>query len=392
MLPRIARELSALAVRNLSTPGLHSVGGVTGLALRISRTGAKYWILRVVTQGKRRDLGVGSYPSVSLVCARDRARLLRDGKPKFPQISTGRPQKLPVPTFEQAAKIYINTYRSSWRNPKHAQQWTNTLNTYADPVIGRIPIAAITLDNVLEVLRPIWHTRTETASRVRGRIEQILDWGYAHGHRGAENPAKWQGLLDKILPNPQKIAPHTHHRAIPLDGIQDFYRQLKQQPGIAARALEIVLLTAARSGEVRGMRWEEIDLNAKVWTVPASRMKSGRTHRVPLSDPALEQLTELKPQTEGLVLVSPRGGKLSDMTLTAVMRRMDVDAVPHGLRSTFRDWAAEKTSYPNELGEMALAHVIANKAEAAYRRGDMLERRREMMKSWAEYLRPIDTK
>ena len=386
MLPRTAKELTALTVQKLSKPGFYSVGGVKGLAIRVSQSGAKYWVLRVVTGGKRRDLGLGGYPTISLAAARDRARLVRDGKSIRAQVPTEAQNKLRGPTFEEAATTYINAYRSSWRNPKHAQQWANTLRTYAYPVIGKIELAQVTLEDVLRVLKPIWGSKTETASRVRGRIEQILDWGYAHGYRGPENPAKWQGLLDKILPNPKKISPHTHHRAIPLREIHDFYRRLTQQPGIAARALEMALLTAARSGEVRGMRWEEIDLNTKVWIVPANRMKSGRTHRVPLSDAALGLLTELNPQIEGLVFLSPRGGKLSDMSLTAVMRRMGVDAVPHGLRSTFRDWVAEKTIYPNELGEMALAHIVSNKAEAAYRRGDMLERRREMMANWADHL------
>lgn len=387
MLPRTARELTALAVQKLSKPGFHSAGGVKGLALRISVTGAKYWVLRIVVSGKRRDVGIGGYPTVSLAQARERARMVRDGKPLPIAVSQHESKSTPcTPTFEQAARIYIRTYQSSWRNPKHAQQWTRTLETYAHPIIGRLPISGINTEQVLQILRPIWNTKTETASRVRGRIEQILDWGYAHGHRGPENPAKWQGLLDKILPNPKKISPHKHHRTIALTGIQAFCSQLRQQPGIAARALEMVLLTAARSGEVRGMRWEEIDKHTKTWTVPANRMKSGRIHRVPLSEAAMEVLRALPQPQEGIVFKSPRGKALSDMSLSAVMRRMGVDAVPHGLRSTFRDWVAERTNYPNELGEMALAHVIANKAEAAYRRGDMLERRREMMSEWAIFV------
>jgi integrase len=385
--PRIAKELSALAVLKLSKPGFHSAGGVKGLALRVSIGGAKYWVLRIVVNGKRRDLGLGSYPSIPLAMARERARLLREGKSlPTPSLPKEKPSTSPIPSFQQAAKIYIDTYRTVWRNPKHAQQWTRTLETYVYPVMGRLSIAEITTDHVLQVLRPIWGAKTETASRIRGRIEQILDWGHAHGYRGAENAAKWQGLLDKILPNPKKISPHKHHRTIPIGGIQDFYSRLRQQPGIAARALEMVLLTAARSGEVRGMQWEEIDLHTKTWTVPASRMKSGRIHRVPLSEAAIQLLQASPCPLEGIVFKSPRGKALSDMSLSAVMRRMCVDAVPHGLRSTFRDWVAEKTNYPNELGEMALAHVITNKAEAAYRRGDMLERRREMMNDWEIFL------
>lgn len=389
-MPRIARELSAAEIKKLSKPGFHSVGSVAGLALKITPSGAKHWVLRIVHQGKRRDFGLGGYPSVSLATAREQSRLLRVAGPN--KVTEQQPPTLPEqrsPLFSEAAECYVTTYSPSWRNKKHAQQWTNTLRTYVYPVIGGMRLSDIATEDILKVLRPIWHSKTETASRVRGRIEQVLAWGHAQGYCEAKNPARWQGLLDKLLPNPHKIAPHRHHRAIHFDEIQPFYNNLRNQPGVAPRALEMVLLTAARSGEVRGMRWEEIDHGSAVWTVPASRMKSGRQHRVPLSRAAtdlLARMLEGQECREGLVFKSKRGGQLSDMSLTAVMRRMTVDAVPHGFRSTFRDWVAERTDYPNELAEMALAHVISNKTEAAYRRGDMLKRRRELMNEWALYL------
>lgn len=386
-MPRIARELSAAEIKKLSKPGFHSVGSVAGLALKITPSGAKHWVLRIVHLGKRRDFGLGSYPTVSLAAARERSRLLRVAGPN--KVTEQQPPTLPQqrsPLFSEAAESYVTTYSPSWRNKKHAHQWTNTLHTYVYPVIGGMRLSDINIEDILKVLRPIWHSKTETASRVRGRIEQVLDWGHAHGYCDEKNPARWQGLLDKLLPNPKKIAPHRNHRAIHFTNIQPFYSALRTQPGIASRALEMVLLTAARSGEVRGMRWEEIDQESAVWTVPANRMKSGRQHRVPLSEAALKLLALAPLPHEGIVFKSPRGGQLSDMSLTAVMRRMKIDAVPHGFRSTFRDWVAEKTNYSNELAEMALAHVISNKTEAAYRRGDMMERRRELMSEWALYV------
>jgi integrase len=388
-LPKVAKELSGQTVRGLKAPGFYSVGGVPGLALRISKSGAKYWVLRLVQDGKRQDLGVGAFPAMSLSEARSRARDIRVyGSPSVSEQGQGT-AKQPTnksPTFERAASIFIETYRYSWRNKKHAQQWENTLKTYAYPKIGDMTVDQVLTCHVLEVLKPIWQTKTETAARLRGRLEQILDWAHAHGYRSSENPAKWRGLLDKLLPNPNKISPHKHHRALPIDAMPEFYARLRTQVGVSAQALEFLILTAARTGEVRGCLWEEIDLKGNIWVVPGHRMKSGRTHRVPLSEQAVELLTSLSPKANGLVFQSPRGQALSDAALLALMRRMGVDAVPHGFRSSFRTWAAEVARCPREVAETALAHVIENKTEAAYQRGDLLEIRRELMEAWQNFL------
>lgn len=273
------------------------------------------------------------------------------------------------------------------KNVKHRAQWSNTLSTYAYPFIGKIFVRDISVENVLTVLTPIWKTKNETASRVRGRIESVLDWASARNYRSGDNPARWKGLLDKLLAAPSRVKVVEHHRAILIDDCPAFVARLRMQEGVSALALEFAILCAARSGEVRGARWDEIDFQAALWTIPKDRMKAGKEHRVPLSAQAMEILSTVKESDRiGLLFPAPRGGKLSDMTLTALMRRMKVDAVPHGFRSTFRDWVSERTNYPRELAEQALAHVIENKVEAAYRRGDVLEKRRVMMNHWGEFL------
>ncbi|CAM3319680.1 Site-specific integrase [Polaromonas hydrogenivorans] len=276
---------------------------------------------------------------------------------------------------------------AEWSNPKHAAQWSATLTTYVYPTIGKLHVADVQQAHILQILQPIWATKTETASRLRGRIENVLDWAKARGYRKDENPARWRGHLDKLLSAPEKTTKTVHHPAVPINEAPAFYAALQQRAGMAARALELALLTAARSGEVRGAVWAEFDLNAGVWAIPAGRMKARKEHRVPLSTSAIRILRTL-PHVEGseFVFPAPRGGKLSDMALTAVMRRMGLEYVPHGLRSTFRDWVAERTSYPRDMAEMALAHTLTDAVEAAYRRGDMLEKRRAMMDAWAGFL------
>lgn len=289
-------------------------------------------------------------------------------------------------SFEEAARKFIAAKSGEWKNAKHGQQWANTLEAYAFPVVGKLACADVALPHVLKILEPIWTDKTETASRLRGRIESVLDWATVRGFRKGENPARWKGHLDKILPAPGKVAKQEHHEAVSLEGMGAFMQALRQREGIAARALEFLILTAARSGEVRGAKWGEIDMAGRVWTIPAARMKAGKEHRVPLSDEAVKLLQAL-PRLEGsdAVFPSPRGVWLSDMTLTAVMRRMKRDEVPHGFRSSFRDWAAERTNYPREVAEMALAHTIGDKVEAAYRRGDLFEKRARMMQEWAKF-------
>lgn len=393
-MPKKAVELGALQVSRLKIPGRHAVGGVAGLHLWIKATGAKSWILRVLVGPVRKDIGLGGFPDVTLAGARDAARRARDqivqGIDPVEQRKQARAllmaENATAKTFSQCAEAFIEAKGDEWDNPKHRQQWTNTLKTYADPHIGALLVRDLTVTHILEVLQPIWKTKTETATRVRGRIEAVLDWAAVRGYRQGENPARWKGHLEQLLPKPSKVSKVEHHAAMPLDRMSDFWHALKAAKGQGARALEFAIMTAARSGEVRGARWPEFDIDAKIWTVPADRMKGKREHRVPLSKQAIA-LLNAAPKVEGTDFVFPgsKGQPLSDMTLSKVMRSMGLEEVPHGFRSTFRDWAAERTNFPRDLAEMALAHVIESKVEAAYRRGDMFAKRLEMMEAWADF-------
>ncbi|MET3498171.1 tyrosine-type recombinase/integrase [Variovorax boronicumulans] len=400
-MPKKAAELGALAVSRLVKPGAHAVGGVAGLKLKINDAGARSWVLRATVAGKIRDMGLGGFPDVSLAQARERARAARDkihaGEDPIHARQAARSAvaaaSAKARTFEQCVDAYLKAKSGEWKNAKHRAQWSSTLDLYAKPTIGQMLVQDIELSHVLTVLEAIWTTKTETASRLRGRIETVLDWATVRGYRKGENPARWRGHLDQLLGRPRKIKKVTHHPALQLADVGAFMADLRQVEGMSARALELAVLTAARSGEVRGARWDEIDLQAKLWTVPAERMKAKKEHRVPLSKQALK-LLEAVPRIEGSELVFP-GRKplqpLSDMSLSACMRRMDYkDAkgrvcVPHGCRSTFRDWASEKTTFSGEMAEMALAHTIDSAVEAAYRRGDMLAKRLKMMQSWADF-------
>jgi integrase len=392
---RKATELGPLSVKRLTTPGMHAVGGATGLYLQVLESGARSWILRIVVGARRRDMGLGGYPDVSLAEARRRAHekraIVQDGRDPIEERRTAasalRAAQTSAITFELAAEQYVDAMEPGWRSKKHAQQWRNTLSQYAYPVIGKLQLGHIEMAHVMAVLEPMWLTKTETAKRVRGRIEAILGWATTRGLRTGDNPARWSGHLEYLLPAPSKVAKPVSHPAVAVSDAPHFMQQLRRHSGVGARALEFAILTAARSREVRGAQWSEFDLEGGIWTVPASRMKAGREHKVPLSAAALQILRE---QNAGpgsdLVFPSPTGRAISDMTMTAVMRRMGVAKVPHGFRSTFKDWAMEKTKFPSEMSEMALAHAIGNKTEAAYRRGDMLERRRKMMADWAKFL------
>jgi integrase len=400
-MPKRISEMSALAVSRLKDTGLHFVGGVSGLALQVLPKGGRSWILRIHIDGKRREMGLGAFPDVTLAQARDKARTKRELldrgiDPIEQRLEERRANSATTASnmlFEEAAKAYITAHEAGWRNAKHAQQWTNTLETYAYPHIGQMMVRNIDLPHVLAVLEPIWKTRTETASRLRGRLESVLDWATARGYRDGLNPARWRGHLDKLLAKPGKIAKTEHHAALPVSAMGAFMADLRKQAGTGAKALEFTILTAARSGEVRGATMDEIDLDAATWIIPGERMKAGKEHRVPLCEEAVALLRAV-PRIAGsnLAFTAPRGGQLSDMTLTAVLRRMKVDAVPHGFRSTFRDWAAERTNYPREMAEMALAHTIGDKVEAAYRRGDMFEKRRRMMIEWAKFCDTVEAK
>lgn len=397
-MPRIAKELSSLEVRRLREPGLHFVGGVPGLCLQVLKSGGQTWILRVRVPGKRRDVGLGGFPGVGLADARRLAREMREKVAKgIDPVEERRDERRRVLaaaasniTFKEACEKYIAAHAPGWTNAKHSEQWRNTLaSTYLK--IGSLSVRDIDVPQVLSVLEPIWQIRTETASRLRGRIESVLDWATARKHREGSNPARWAGHLDQLLPSPKKIQSRSHFAAVGLAEVGSFCEALTKQPGVGARALELTLLTAARSGEVRGAVWSEFDLEAGVWTVPAARMKAGKEHRVPLSALAITLVKAMPKRSDSpYPFAAPRGGMLSDMSLVAVMRRMKVPAVPHGLRSTFRDWAAERTEFPRDVAEMALAHAIPDKVEAAYRRGDLFAKRRQMMDDWAAFVATVD--
>lgn len=396
-MPRKAKALSALAVGRIKRPGAHAVGGAAGLLLQVTGNGARSWILRVTIGDKRREIGLGSFDDVSLADARDKARVMRgkvaDGIDPVAERRKARAElaaaSAAVLTFDEATRRLIAAKAPEWKNAKHRDQWAATLKTYASPIMGKMPVDSIELRHVVDVLAPIWEVKTETASRLRGRIESVLAWATVTGYRAGDNPARWKGNLDHVLAKPNKIRKVKHHAALPVDDLHEFMAKLRKRDGIAARALEFAILTASRSGEVRGATWSEIDLDGAVWTVPADRMKARREHRVPLTPAAVALLQAMPRDTGEIVFFAPRGGELSDMALCAVMRRMEVDAVPHGFRSTFRDWAAERTSYPRDVAEMALAHTIGDKVEAAYRRGDLFAKRTRMMADWSKF---IDTR
>lgn len=396
-MPKLSRELTAIEVGRLRAEGAHAVGGVPGLYLQIIG-GSRSWVLRFVVGKRRRRMGLGSYPGVTLAQVRDKARaarlMIEQGadpiQARLAHMDQAEAARSRALTFAKACEIFIAAREAEWRNSKHRQQWENSLATYAEPILGKMDVSEIQQDDVLKVLEPIWRTKTETASRVRGRIEQVLDWATVRRHRKGENPARWRGHLDKLLPKPTKIARVEHHPAVDVENVPAVVARIAVSDGMGAKALLFQLLTAARSGEVRGATWSEINLDAAVWQVPADRMKGKRSHRVALSRQAVQLLRAL-PRFENcdLVFASTRMSLLSDMSLSAVMRRLKLEAVPHGFRSSFRDWAAECTSYPRDLVEMALAHAIESKVEAAYRRRDMLARRAALMQDWADYCLPM---
>lgn len=392
-MPKRARELSATEIRRLKT-GFHSVGGVAGLHLNVKESGAASWILRTMVGPRRRDIGLGGYPDFGLAEARAAARRIKEEiRTGVDPVAARQAARSALEaadarrvTFDQAAAQFLRRKSHEFQNDKHAAQWRSTLHAYASPIIGRLPVDEIELGHIVKVLEPLWTEKTETASRLRGRIESVLAYATASGFRSGDNPARWRGNLDAVLPKPRKLAKVTHHRALPVDDLPEFMEALRKQQGMGARALEFAILTATRSGEVRGARWDEIDFAGKVWTIPAERMKAGKQHRVPLSAPAIALLKAL-PKLEGndRVFPAPKGGQLSDMTLSAVCRRMEVDAVPHGFRSTFRDWCAERTNYPREVAEQALAHTISNATEAAYFRSDLFAKRARLMAEWVKF-------
>jgi integrase len=392
-------RLSAVAVPKLKDPGLYPDGG--GLYLQVTKGGAKTWVYRFMLRGRAREMGLGPLHIVSLAEAREKAREARKLRhegidpidARKNQQAEKRLAEATTITFKECAEQYIEAHMAGWKNPKHAKQWPSTLETYVYPVFGALPVQAIDVGLVTKVLEPIWKTKPETASRVRGRIESVLDWATARGYRKGENPARWRGHLDKLLPPRGKVRKVEHHPALPYGDMGKFIAALHKQDGVGARALEFLILTATRTGEVIGARWEEFDIGKRVWTVPADRMKAGKEHRVPLSDRALAIIERMKAERindHPFVFPGARPGKhLSNMAMLKLLGRMGRDDITaHGFRSTFRDWAAECTHFPNEVLEMALSHTVSDEVEAAYRRGDLLQKRRDLMEAWVTYCNP----
>jgi integrase len=391
------QRLTALAVTRASKPGLYADGA--GLYLRVSRNGSKSWALRFTLRGKPREMGLGGLTKVTLADARKKAAdarlLLSDGRDPLDlrqeeDAKRIKEEKLAAArgmTFDKCAEAYIAAHEPSWRNEKHKQQWRNTIATYVSPIFGKTPVQDIDLDLVMKVIEPIWNKKTETARRIRGRIEVILDWAKVRGFRSGENPARWRGQMDQLLPARSKLNNVKHHAALPYSELPDLMDALRAIPGNSAAALEFLILTAARTSEVIYAKWSEIDMKKRLWIVPAVRMKSRREHRVPLSSAAIAVLKRMEGERGEYVFPGRSAdAPLSNMALLMALGRMNrADVTAHGFRSTFRDWAAECTNFPSEVVEMALAHVVEGKTEAAYRRGDLLEKRRQLMDAWAQY-------
>lgn len=408
-MPKKAKELPAYRVKKLTKPGLHAVGGVAGLHLQVTERGARSWILRVKIGDRRRDIGLGGYPDTTLEQARETAREYRHQvkqgldpiEARRAKLDALRAETAKRITFDKAAAECHKSKAKEFKNAKHAAQWKSTLDTYASPVIGNLPVSEIELAHVVSVLTPIWETKTETATRVRQRIENVLAWATVSGYRKGDNPARWKGNLQHVLPAASKVRKKNHHPALPWQRIGEFMADLRGRDGMGAKALEFAILTASRSSEVRLAKWSEFDLDAKVWTVPAERMKANLPHRVPLSAPAIALLRTL-PRWSDYVFPAAKGGPMSDMSISEVCRRMheasvkaggpgyldprqDRVAVPHGFRSSFKDWCRSATSYADEVSELALAHVNDDKTRAAYARDELLPKRARLMREWARF-------
>ena len=389
-------RLTAMQISRLTAPGYYPDGG--RLWLQVTKTGNKSWIFRFDLDGKRYEMGLGGLRDVTLQESRRKAvecrKQLADGKnPLIIKRAEREARVLEAgrsKTFDDCATAYIAAHRDSWKNDKHVQQWENTIKVYAKPKIGSLPVASVDTALITKILSPIWKTKTVTAKRLRARIENILDWAKVAGYRSGENPARWKGHLDKMLASPGKVSKTAHFAALPWSDVGAFMVELRKQQGIAARGVELAILTAARSGEIRGATWAEFDLDSALWTIPSKRMKAGREHRIPLSKQAvamLKAMPRFSDDRHALVFPGAKEGKpLSDMSLTAVLRRMGRDEITvHGFRSTFRDWCAEASSFPRAVAEHALAHRLPDKTEAAYQRGDLIEKRTLLMQAWANY-------
>lgn len=385
---RSASRLTAVQVKNASKPGLLADGN--GLYLQVAKGGSKSWIYAYARNGHRRNVGLGGVAAVTLAKAREKAAamraLLAEGKDPLAERRAERLAAAGVKTFRQCAEEYIDAHQPGWRNLKHRQQWASSLKNYVYPVIGDLPVNQVDDRHVLKILQPIWLKKTETAKRVQGRMENILDYAKATKQRTGDNPARWRAHLDQILVCPSKVQRVRHHPALPYAELPAFMAALRQREGVGARAMAFVILTACRSNEAIGARWSEID--GDVWTIPEERTKSGREHRVPLVPEALAILSEMRKTAAGdFVFAGAKPGRtLSPMTMATVLGRMErTDITVHGFRSTFRDWVEEQTNFPTRLAEAALGHALKDETEAAYQRGDLLEKRRRIMSAWARY-------
>ncbi len=399
----MAKQINKLTPEFVATadkPGMYPDG--LGLYLQVSVWNTKSWLFRYQRFNKLRSLGLGACHTITLLEARKRARQARqqllDGQDPIDSKHEKRQQEQAdqarMMTFDQCATAYIDAKKVGWKNAKHAEQWTNTVSTYASPIIGKLPVAEVDTDLVMKVLLPIWSTKTETATRLRSRIESILGWATVSKYRTGENPARWRDHLDNLLAKRSKVKKVVHHPALPYAEMGGFMVDLGKQKGMAALALEYTILTATRTGEVIGARWDEIDLAGKTWTIPPERMKAEKEHRVPLCNRAIEILEELQPLGGEFVFPGLKPGKpLSNMAMLSLLKRMERgDLTVHGFRSTFRDWASEQTAYPHEMAEMALAHAVSNKTEAAYRRGDLFKKRIRMMNDWQKHCETVASK
>ena len=410
--PKKAKELSALEVRRLNSRGLHAVGGVTGLYLNIQESGAKSWILRIMIGGKRREIGLGGFPDVSLsdarMDARDQRRQVSAGidplelKVQARQMLKREQQAL---SFKEAVEQFFETKRRpEFSSEKHAKIWLNSISNHIYPSLGDRRIASITSSEILSALEPLWAEKPQTGKKVRQRLEQVFEWAKVRNHYVGDNPALWGGNLRMQLPSPEKVAPTDPHPAVQLDELPRWFAAVAKTDGVGALALQFLAMTAGRSQEVRFAKWDEIDLAKRIWNVPSENMKTRKAHRVALSDASIRFLEEIPRHFRNeLVFPAPRGGVMSNATISACMKRVhqrDQDdggagfldlhtgraAVPHGIRSSFRDWVAERTTFSRELAEIALSHEVGSDVERAYRRSDMVERRREMMSDWAAHL------
>ena len=392
---KLIERLNPMQAFKLKEPGYYCDGA--GLYLQIAKGGSKSWVLRYTVNGRAREMGLGSFTTFSVGEARKRAaeqrKSLSDGidpiEARRGTLLERRLAAAKVITFDKAAEGFIEANESGWRSAKHGEQWRNTLTTYASPVIGDLPVSTITTALVMKILQPIWSTKTETATRVRGRIEKVLDWAKVQGYRSGDNPAAWKGNLAEALPKPSKVANAGHHAALPWVEMGTFMHDLRAMHGAGSLATQLIILTATRTSEVIESTWDEFDLEAGLWTIPKERMKGFREHRVPLSPQALAVLATIKVDNKPSPFVFPSAKPdraISNMTCLAVLKRMGrSDLTVHGFRSTFRDWAAESTAYPRDVCEMALAHAIEDKVEAAYRRGELLAKRTRLMSEWATF-------